>query len=523
MAAFIIFLVSIIGYSASQDLIVTNNEICTDIGKRLMHEGGTAPEVFIGIALCEGVVHPQDSGIGGGMQAVVYNSSCGHSYYLNARERSPKNWSWEPMQRLSASNSIGVPSALKGYERMYLNKKCGYTPKLTWSRLFVESIDLLKNGRKIDSRTARVYSLLEDNKAIQLKNGTLTMPLLAETFRVISHEGPSSSLYKRNGLLNRVVTGDLNFKGSLIDNDDFYSYTGLVGPALTCKFRGLDIITTKLPGSGRALCFALVLTERVESEIDPEMWLDDRVRFEAHIQVQRYMYAILPHLKSVSFDLIMQQVDVIAKDIIVEIYSDFERDMSRVFKFGDLYLPNYEFYSPYGTTNVVVKIGDTTIVATSTINWSFGSRIFSGRTGIIFNNQLDDFSKYPNHPNERRRYKYPQSSICASIAINGTTNETVFMAGAAGGKKILGAVYSVYFHYFINEMSLTDAMAQPRCLTIDGLLCEYGLDDDIAVYLKDRYVIDWTEEAGYSAVTAATTDEAVHDPRRGGSGYIREN
>lgn len=502
----------------ASDVIVTNHVTCTDIGTNLLQRGATAQEIFIAVAVCEGVVHPQDSGLGGGFQATIHNSACQKVAYLNSRECAPSYWP-DAYSNTRQVTKIGVPSVLKGYENIYKMNLCGdYKPTLEWRDLFSASMTLATHGVKTPLRMLYIMRYV-GGQTFTLNGRIMTNPALGETLRRIVHEGPSSSLYQFDGYLNKIVTSDLRSSGSWITKYDLLDYKAKRGNAIKCTANGLTYFTSNLPGSGRALCFAIKVASHVFANHKRPMTI--YARFNVYIQVQRYMYAIQPHLKAIKYHQLLQEVRAVANTILRLVTLHHVMPLETPTRFGNLTLPSLTYNQPYGTTNVVVKVGNTTIVATSTINSSFGSKLYSNRLGFFYNNQLMDFSYNPSHPNAAKENAYPQSSISTTIAVdkNGTS---VFMVGAAGGRKIMGAIFGVWFNYFHNNMTLQQAVDAPRCIVIDSLTCEPSLEPTMRSYILMKYLnVYWKEEAGYSAVTAATNDEAVYDVRRGGKGYIR--
>lgn len=108
-------------FCAASDAIVSNNWQCTNIGQELLGEGATVEQVYIAVSLCEGLVHPMDSGLGGGFQALVHDNRTDR--YLMSREYSPwdKSFARRP---LIFGNSIAVPAVLAGYAKLLGVDRC---------------------------------------------------------------------------------------------------------------------------------------------------------------------------------------------------------------------------------------------------------------------------------------------------------------------------------------------------------------------------------------------------------------
>lgn len=503
-----------------------------------MKRGATAPEVFIAVSLCEGVVHPMDSGLGGGFQAVVYNESCKTSYYLNAREKSPKHWPQcgNNIDRTQLQDFIGVPSVLKGYEFLYTNRQCGYRPQLKWADLFTPSMKLAYTGWIVSPTFANILPLFDFGDLFRVQqDNTIINPRLGNFIKQIINDGPKSSLYRPKGYLNKAILTDLGRINKFVTKSDITLYNVTVGRPIKCKFMGYRVETTNLPGGGRLICLALsVLDNLMAINRGQNPVLKTRIgRFVLMAEMQRHILTMHNHLKQYTYTKLMSESKTIAKRILKKFKtgSSSAWTLGSVTKYGRIKLPDLEHVpNPFGTTNVVVKINGVTIVTTSTVNWSFGSQHYHRKYGFFYNNQLSDFNKLnPNHPNYCKSNATPQSSISGTYFIN-QHNRTVFMVGAAGGKKILSSVFSVIFNYFIGGMTLQESVDYTRCLINlrhDTIACEADLDHAIQRQFHKYYPnsrIEIAHESGYSAITAATSlrgrNEAVFDKRRGGKGYV---
>lgn len=519
----------------ASSLIVTNHPICTSIGRDLHRLGGTAQDIFIGTSLCEGVVNPMDSGIGGGFQAVVANNTCRE--FINSRETSPhlfppnyppsyprhypRHYPHHYPSQLLPKYQIGIPSMLKGYEYLYFNSSCGPASRLSWATLIQPSIDLARNGFPMSQTLQNVLhniNGLETLLIIDRQTGLVKNPRLASLLTFIAQEGGKSSLYEANGTLLNVVQHELLSIGSMIREQDFIRYKVEQRHPINCTFKGMTVVTTDLPGSGVCICFFLSLLDYI-NPINLSWWH----KFIIKIQAIRYMYIIQPYLLEFPFDEILNQIPLIALQIEREKQQN-PFNVLNVKKFGNLTLRNLDFGNVYGTSHINVKIGSTQLSATSSINHSFGSKIPS-RLGFFYNNQLDDFSKQFSSRNFYSNDARPQSSMSGTIIID-RRGHPVFSIGAAGGKKIIGAIANTLYNYFINRMTLKDAVAYPRCIPLNEILvCEPSLPHHLKnLVLRFTNRLKWGTEAGYSAVTASTTlrkrREAIFDPRRGGSGIV---
>lgn len=511
------------------DIIVTNHPKCTQMAKHYIkqHTKITPTELSIIISVCESIVNPQDSGLGGGFQAVIYNGRCSKSMYVNSRERAPAAYSHEEQKEFGL---IGVPSMLKGYEFLYNLRVCGSGPVLAWRALFTSNIELARTGWTITNTTKRVIGrLLTIEHSLKIDSATNTMknPKLAKTLEIIANEGPSSSLYKIDGHLHNEMMADLNAVNSFIQSSDLLTYEVDVSKPFNKTCLGYNLATTRIPGSGSTFIMGCMI---VEAAFDRLKDLSYEKRFLFMYHTIRYMYSLKPYLRSRHFNLstLLSNTEQMANDILNNLDQRWEQ--IPIQKFGNYKMtidpPRHRRQT--GTTNIIIKRGKYAITMTSTVNWSWGVKLFSDRLGIFYNNQLKDFGEV-GEPNYPAPGKQPQSAISALI-MSSKRNNPVFQIGSAGGSKIIGSIFNTFFNYFVNNMTLDEANRKPRCIpTYTGhaekIYCEMEIEESIRRAFKNlNKEIKYEKEGGYAAVTASSTlrngPEGAFDFRRGGEVYI---
>lgn len=517
----IVFCLNILTSVKSSDdfQIVTNNVLCTQIGWKLLKKGATVPEIFIAVSACEGLVNPQDAGLGGGFQLVMHNKTCnsnGKELYINARETAPSYWP-EPRSQTDFGG-VGIPGVLKGYETLFRMTFCGYQPKLKWHELFEDVIHYATTGINL-SKTFKIaltylnIKNLYNKHFFEIQGNKLLNPQLARTFAIISKEGPESSMYTENGfLLNEIIGAH-----PILNEKDFINFKAKILKPMHCSIdfpKKLYVHTTKLPGSGVCICAGVKILSKLYERRRAQN-LNKMQRILMQQQVLRYIYALKPHIKRIKASKIYAQTDLVVDEIEEILINGIEKstNVSLPSHFGNIYLPNYEIKSPYGTTNVVIRHNGVTLTATSTINYSFGSKILLNRLGFFLNNQLYDFSYEAGHPNYPMPSANPQSAISGTI-ITDQNGDVVLALGGAGGWKIIGAIFQTLARSLFDNMNLNEAVNQARCLPFGVLVCEPSMYSMMRNFRNVKYQV----ESGYSAVTAIDQCDAVYDNRRGGLG-----
>lgn len=497
--------------------IVTNHPICTDMANwyKDNYPSITAPELFIVVSTCEGIVNFQDSGLGGGSLILAYSTPCKKAITINAREMSGANVSMEH-NLVDITQQIGVPGQLAGF--LYLYHKlnlCSYKPALSFKDLFTQNIQLAREGFPSDTKLP-----FHTPYKTMLRN----LPL-ANFLQWIADAGTNkTNLYSEDSPLPKKLAEEIQSGGGLITEQDIQLYKVKIKPAYWAKCLNYTFFGTTTPGAGFLQLFGCRL---IEARFE-EYRSNPAHRQEYFVKVLQILYLVKPYLFSLEFRRqLMIHYKSIASTIhfSAPIYTDIPDFI------GPVRLPKAMAFGESweeGTSNICINMDDMAICGTNTINWHLGSGYWSSNFGFPYNNQLSDFTFYnPNSMNRPLPYKRPQSSISATIVseTNGD-GKAVFGAGAAGGPKIVAATFiplmQMVLGAALNE-SITCNAAQllPRCyFEKDGLalLCE---ESSTTKSIKDYAPkMSFSEISRYSAATIFNSEAACFDPRRGGKSFV---
>ncbi|XP_050429822.1 scoloptoxin SSD14-like isoform X2 [Adelges cooleyi] len=527
--------------------VVSNGEPCAQIGRNVLKNGGNAVEAIIATLICDGVHCPEYMGLGGGFLMTIYNGTTKTATSVNARESAPAAANETMFVNDSVKSQIGglaiaVPGELQGYWTIY-NK---YGGKVTWSSLFEPTIKLCEEGivvsRRLANTLARYEDLIKTTTTIKdyfidkttghaKKAGdTYKLPKLADTMRIISKDG-ADALY--NGQLTAGIIKDIENAGGIITADDLANYNVEIEEAFNVTLsNGLTLHAGPPPGSGVILAYILrVLDGKLPA---PNGGLDAHRLVEAF----KFAYGERTHLGDHNYVNVSQIFEKIKSD---EYMKDIQNKINDSYTSLDpeYYGADFGIPADHGTANVVVLDDQgNAVVATSTVNTIFGSGVMSESTGIILNNEMDDFSTpgvpnyfgFPPSPaNYIRPGKRPMSSMCPTVITN-SEGDVVLALGAAGGSKItLSTSYVTALVIWYNK-SLKEAVDEARLyhqlmpMQIDY---EYGvLREVVEELIAIGHPVKRLKLKGGSSVTAihkTTTGQitVMSDFRRPGntSGY----
>uniref|UniRef100_A0A1B6D5D2 Gamma-glutamyltransferase n=1 Tax=Clastoptera arizonana TaxID=38151 RepID=A0A1B6D5D2_9HEMI len=459
--------------------VVSNGEPCAVIGRQTLEKGGNVIDALIATMLCDGVFVPQNMGVGGGFFLTLYNKSSNNVVTLNARERAPAAATQDMFNDSSQASQIGglavaVPGELKGYHEAWEK----YGGGLSWRELFEPTIKLCLEGiavnKHLQDNLVSMKDVIFANQAlrdIMVINNTLvkvgdniTFPTLAATLRVIA-DSPIGADELYNGSLTDAFVKDIQEAGGIITKEDMNNYVAEWGEPVVSKLSGnLTMYSMPPPGSGILVGFIMRILDGFVQSATTDLQITQRI-----IEAFKHAYGRRTELADPGFYDISKTVNDLTSDsYILQTRSKISDNSTS--QNDSFYGAIYAQVRDHGTANIVVLApnGDAA-VATSTINLLFGSQVVSKSTGIILNDEMDDFSSTyenyfdvpPSHANFIEPGKRPFSSMCPTIFVDSNGNVRLAI-GAAGGTKITTSTAFVSIQNLWFNKNVKEAVDFPR-------------------------------------------------------------
>jgi gamma-glutamyltranspeptidase/glutathione hydrolase len=461
--------------------VASESSICSDIGIGLLKAGGNAADALVGTVFCVGVIGMYHSGIGGGGFMLV-RSPNGTYEFIDFRETAPAA-AFQDMYKNNVNASLygglasGVPGEVRGLERLHK----GYG-KLPWSTVMKPAINVARNGFPVTvdlvnymkSATAgKVDFLVADPTwAVDFApNGTrlglgdiITRRRYADTLQTISEKG-ADAFY--NGAIARTTIKALQAANGTMTLEDLKNYSVAIRPPSVIDYRGFKIHSGSAPSSGEVVLSTLKTVEGYS-----DFGFSSTVNLSTHrlVEAMRFAYGQRANLGDPSYDPGLQEYE----DEMVNATTA-ARTRSLI---NDQHTLNVSSYDPIGLeslpdngTSTIVTADDSglAISITTTINLLFGSKLMVPETGIIMNNEMNDFSipgqsnafgYAPSPSNYVRPGKRPLSSISPTIVeLNG---QLYYVVGSAGGSRIITAVIQNLWHVLDQNMTAPAALKHPR-------------------------------------------------------------
>ena len=506
-----------LGYSPAQietaesnnGMVSTQHFLATRVGEKILNKGGNAYDASIAIAFTLAVVLPRAGNIGGGGFMVMYDKETGKSYSIDYREKAPllstkdmylnQDGSFND-QMLSTFGylSIGVPGTVAGLWDVH--KKFGSLP---WSVLLEDAINLAEKGFEITPFLADILfkyneklSFFDETKNIfqasypDFKGELLIQTDLAKTLKIISEKGRDG--FYKGSVANKIAKAMKDNNG-LITKSDLENYNPVWRKPLISQYRGNNVITMGPPSSGGL--HIIQMLNILENYDLKEMNHNSKDYINLLTEVMKYAYSDRSkYLGDPDFyDVPVEKIT--SKKYGKRIFNDIEVGQSK--PVGEVKPGMHLETESHETTHFSVADADGNIVSsTYTLNSTFGSGVVIGGTGIVMNNEMDDFSAAPGIPNqfnllgaeanEIAPNKRPLSSMTPTIVMK--NNELFFTTGSPGGSRIISAVLQSILNIIDFDMNLektTKARRIHHQWFPDILEVEYSLDNKIRKELED--------------------------------------
>ncbi|CAK8693132.1 unnamed protein product [Clavelina lepadiformis] len=526
---------------------------CSDIGNQFLEKGGSVVDAAVATMLCVGLYNGHSCGIGGGFFMTVYNASMGAATFLNSRETAPAAADKDMYKGNSDLSQIGtlavaVPGEIAGYWEAH--QRYG---KLPWKDLFEPTIKIAEEGYVVSAAHAQAIRSTADviqNKTFNMwpvftnfdgslkqEGDIVRRPQLAVTLRIIAEEG-AQAFY--NGRLTDDIVADLKdgFGDSIITKQDLIDYRTEVEEALNVTIDDLTVFTPGPPASGAVM--ALILNILDGYDITPDDYDNEDKKILTYHRINEAFRFAYAKRSSLGDDRTNETIRQLAINMTSEWFADSLRG-----QISDDHTWPVEYYGPdfvvpedSGTSHLsIVGPGGNAVAITSTINTYFGSRVRGLRTGIIFNNEMDDFSS-PNITNaygippSPSNFIYPGnrplSSMCPSVVVetdkrSGNYNVRM-VAGASGGSQITTSTSLVILNSLFFGLDVGESVELQRIhdqLIPNETRWETGFDQMVVEGLQKKgHKISNMSKAGSVVQAIVINDDgtvgAACDSRKGG-------
>ncbi|HXF75165.1 MAG TPA: gamma-glutamyltransferase [Methylomirabilota bacterium] len=466
---------------STSGLVVADSEQATEAGMAILARGGNAVDAAIATALALSVVDQASSGLGGGGFMVIYRAQEKKAFALDFRETAPAASRRElylkdgkPLASLSLTGAlaVAVPGEVAGlYEA---HKRFGTLPMAV---LAAPAIKLAAQGFEVDGamrvaierqqanmkRFADLGRIFLPGGEVPREGSVIRQPQLAETLKAIAEKGPG--VFYR-GWIAEAIVALIKREGGVMSLDDLKGYRAVWREPLSGTYRNHTVIAMPPPSSGGVAMLSML-------NVLEGFRLDQyRHNSAAYLQLlaeaMKHAFADRAHfLGDPDF------VHVPVRKLTDKNYARWVRSRISPEK---TYPPSFYGYYRYhaekgGTTHfsVIDRFGNA-VSCTQSVNTRFGSKLLEPRTGIVLNNEMDDFAIHAetgnvygligNEANALAAKKRPLSSMSPTIILKGGRAELI--VGAAGGPRIISATLQTVLNILDFHMPVKAAVEAAR-------------------------------------------------------------
>src|SRR4051812_12069860 len=496
--------------TAQHGMVVAQESRAALIGAEVLKRGGNAVDAAVAVGFAMAVTYPRAGNIGGGGFMLIHLARKQQDIAIDYRETAPAATTREtflnakgeadPAKSREQGLAIGVPGTVAGLTHALEKYGSG---KFKLAQLIAPAIDLARHGYKVGdefeetgrssiARMARWPStaklFLKPDGSLIARGTLLVQSDLANTLEAISRRGPRA-FYE--GPVADKLSAAVRQAGGLMTADDLKNYKAVERPVLRGSYRGLGIVSMPPPSSG-----GVVLLEMLNVLEGFRLKADDPESTHLLVETMRYAYADRAHLLGDPDFVKAPIAGLLSKRYAATLRAKIDRQRATP---SDKIKPaNPAGFEGDNTTHfsIVDRFGNA-VANTYTLNLNYGVGLIAEGTGVLLNNELDDFAAAPGVPNsfglvgyeanEPGPNKRPLSSMTPTIVLY--RGKPFIVTGAPGGSRIITAVLQVLVNAIDHRMPINEAVHAPRLhhqWLPDEVMVEADYPEDIARALVGR-------------------------------------
>ncbi len=476
-------------FHAAHAAVASDHPLASAAGAAVLKAGGNAVDAACATALALGVLHPEASGIGGGGFALIYVAKEKKVHAIDFRERAPaaitaarflKDGKAVPGLSKEGGLAVGVPGEVSGLGEMVkrwgkrsfgacvdpAQKLAAKGAPASW-RLAQAIAALAKDPLPADPVFAAMFVTPPPPKEKEI----FKRPELAATLAKLKTGGPGA-FYK--GPIAAEIVKAVTAAGGVMTAEDLAAYAPTERAPLEMSHRSLRVLTMPPPSSGGV---ALIETLGILDALYPTSadLPKDGPQSPAYLQslTEAFKHAFADRAR------FLGDPDFVTVDVAKLTSPAYAAELAKRVKPGAV-LPSDAYGSlggpaapPHdgGTTHLaIIDAAGNAVSLTTTVNLSFGARLIAGKTGIVLNDQMDDFVMQVGVPNafglignEQNAVapkKRPLSSMTPTIVMNG--DQVKVVVGGAGGPTIITATTQVLLDVVDWNLDAQAAVVAPR-------------------------------------------------------------
>ncbi|UGY06694.1 gamma-glutamyltransferase [Bradyrhizobium quebecense] len=531
---------------AENGMVVAQEKLAARVGTDILRQGGNAVDAAVATGFAMAVTYPRAGNIGGGGFMVIHLAGRNEDVAIDYRETAPQAASRDmflsadgkpdPDKSRNSALAIGVPGTVAGLALALEKYGSG---KFTLAQIVKPAIDLARDGFIVTDDTSDTLSDMyrrmsrwpNSARTFSHADGTplhegdrLIQGDLAGVLTAIAEQGPRG--FYEGAVAEKLVIGIRN-AGGIFTLADLKAYQPVIRTPIRGTYRGFDIVSMPQPSSGGVVL--LEILNILEGFPMSDMKQGSAASLHVMIEAMKRAYADRArYLGDPAF------VDAPTQMLIDKDYAARQRatiDLARATPWTDVRNAKQPHEGDNTTHYSVVDAGGNAVSNTYTLNFPYGVGLVADGTGVLLNNELDDFTAAPgasnafglvgfeaNLPGPGKR---PLSSMSPTIVLK--DGKPVLVTGSPGGSRIISAVTQIIVDVIDYKMDIAAAVAAPRMhhqWLPDEVRIERGFPDEVLAELRAKGHKP-VEPLGYSSANSIVVTTSgllgAPDPRTRGS------
>ena len=493
-------------------MVVSQRMIASEVGAQILKDGGNAVDAAVATGLALAVVLPRAGNLGGGGFMIVHLKDKNETIAIDYREKAPagafrdlfldEEGNYDKKKAQFSLLSAGVPGSVAGFHHALINYGT-----LSWEEILKPAIKLAEEGfeiphdlantlaskryrARLSSNEAAAKVFYKEDKSLYAAGEILIQKDLARTLTLLSELGPDA-FYK--GEIAALIVKEMEKNGGLITLQDLKNYNIVEREPLVGDYKDYKIVS--MPPSSSGGTHLIQMLNMLEEFPIKEMGFGSAESIHILAEVMKRAYADRSkYLGDTDFYKVPSSLTS----------KEYAKSLN-AFISGDKITPSdevspgnpYPYESPDTTHFSVMDSSGNAVSNTYTLNFSYGSGMMIPGTGMLINNEMDDFSSKPgtfngygllgSEANAIEGNKRPLSSMTPTIIFK--DNEPYMVFGSPGGSRIITTVLQVALNVMDHDMNIAQAVHSPRIhhqWLPEVLMIESGFGADTERLLNEK-------------------------------------
>ena len=537
---------------AAHGMVVTQEAQASRIGVDILKKGGNAVDAAVAVGFALAVTLPRAGNIGGGGFMLVHLAKDKQTHAVDYRETAPASASRDMFldtqgnadtkKSRDSGLAVGVPGTVAGLELAFRTYGSG---KVNWSDVLAPAIALAKQGivveedladslpqaqKRLSQYPSSAKLFLKPDLTPLSQGERLVQSDLAHTLELIAAQG-SAGFYR--GEVAQKLTKAVSAAGGGMTADDLASYQPIIRKPVTGTYQGLQIASMPPPSSGGV--HVIQILNMLEALNLPQSAAPDADRLHLFTEAMKIAYADRSEYLG-DPDFVKVPVAALTSKRYAQARTK-DIDPAKARPAREIKPGQLTPYESDQTTHYSIMDSEGNAVAnTYTLNFSYGLGLVAEGTGVMLNNELDDFAAKAgvpnafglvggeaNAPGPRKR---PLSSMSPTILLD--QGRVVLVTGSPGGSRIISTVLNVVTNIVDHKMGVMEAVSAPRLhhqWLPDELRIERGFSPDTLKLLEakgHKLVVGAASGSAHTILVTSRGLEGAADQRQRGtlaSGY----